>query len=134
MKYILTGSEMKSWEKRTMDTYHVPSILLMERAAGAVTEELLSGDYDLHKILIVCGTGNNGGDGLAVARMLKMKNLKAEVSLVGDVETMTAETRLQFEMYQAIAGNMVTKPDFEEYTVIVDALLGSGCNREVTGV
>lgn len=134
MKYILTGSEMKSWEKRTMDTYHVPSILLMERAAGAVTEELLSGDYDLHKILIVCGTGNNGGDGLAVARMLKMKNLKAEVSLVGDVETMTAETRLQFEMYQAIAGKLVTKPDFEEYTVIVDALLGIGCNREVTGV
>lgn len=134
MRYLLTGSEMKKWEKRTMETYHVPSILLMERAAGAVVKELLSGAYDLHKILLVCGTGNNGGDGLAAARMLKMKNMKVDVCLVGNEDAMTEETRMQFQMYQAISGKMVTTPEFEEYTVIVDALLGIGCNREVVGI
>ena len=67
MKYLVSGREMKNWEKQAMEDYKTPSILLMERAALAVVEELISGAYDLHKVLIACGTGNNGGDGLAVA-------------------------------------------------------------------
>ena len=52
MKYLLSGREMKNWEKQAMEKYKIPSLLLMERAAMAVTEELLSGKYDLHKVLI----------------------------------------------------------------------------------
>lgn len=134
MKYLLTGREMKNWEKKAMEKYKVPSLLLMERAAQAVVRELLGGGYDLHKVLVVCGTGNNGGDGLAVARMLKVRNIAAEVCLLGEEDRMTAETKAQLEMYQAIFGKMVTSPNCGEYTVIVDALLGIGCNRDVTGI
>lgn len=80
MRYLLTGSEMKIWEKKMMEKYQIPSILLMERAAQSVVRELLSGDYDLHRVLVICGTGNNGGDGLAIARMLKWKGISGCVS------------------------------------------------------
>lgn len=133
MRYLLTGREMKNWEKKAMEKYKVPSLLLMERAAQAVVRELFEGEYDLHRVLVVCGTGNNGGDGLAAARMLRMKNISVEVCLIGSTESMTADARLQLEMYQAISGKIVTVSEDTEYTVIVDALLGIGCNRAVTG-
>lgn len=134
MKYLLSGREMKNWEKQAMEKYKIPSLLLMERAAMAVTEELLSGKYDLHKVLIACGTGNNGGDGLAVARMLKMKGYQVDVCIAGALDRLTADAKQQLEMYQAISGKFVTDPAYEEYTVIVDALFGIGCNREITGI
>lgn len=133
MKYLLTGCEMKVWERKMMEKYHTPSLLLMERAAIAVTEELFNGSYDLHKVLIVCGTGNNGGDGIAVARLLTGKKISVDVLLLGEPERMTPETSQQMKMYQAISGKMVTEVCYDEYTVIVDAVLGIGCNREVTG-
>ena len=134
MKYLLSGREMKNWEKQAMEKYRIPSLLLMERAAMAVTEELLSGKYDLHKVLIACGTGNNGGDGLAVARMLKMKGYQVDVCIAGALDRLTVDAKQQLEMYQAISGKFVTDPAYEEYTVIVDALFGIGCNREITGI
>ena len=134
MKYLLSGREMKNWEKQAMEKYKIPSLLLMERAAMAVTEELLSGKYDLHRVLIACGTGNNGGDGLAVARMLKMKGHRVDVCIAGALDRLTVDAKQQLEMYQAISGKFVTDPAYEEYTVIVDALFGIGCNREITGI
>ena len=133
MRYLLTGCEMKSWEKQAMEKYQVPSILLMERAAQSVVRELFTGGYDLHRVLVICGTGNNGGDGLAVARMLKSKEVSVEVLLLGSAETMMGDAKSQFQMYEAICGKMITKPNYSEYTVIVDALFGIGCNREITG-
>lgn len=133
MRFLLTGKEMKIWESRMMEKYKVPSLLLMERAAGTVVRELLQGDYDLRKVLIVCGVGNNGGDGLAAARMLLTKGICVYVDLIGDLERFSMEARQQYEMYRAIGGKFVTQPCFEEYTVIVDAVLGIGCNRDICG-
>ena len=134
MKYLISGKEMKNWEKKAMEKYKVPSLLLMERAAEAVVKEILSGSYHLDKILIACGTGNNGGDGLAIARMLKMNNYQVDVCVVGSLDKMSAEAKIQLEMYQAISGNFVTAPVYDEYTMIVDAIFGIGCNREITGI
>lgn len=134
MKYLLSGQEMKIWERTMMARFHIPSILLMERAAQAVVEEVMNGNYDLRKVLIVCGTGNNGGDGLAAARLLMANKICAEVFIVGNRNRMTEETKQQLEMYKAIFGKIVTEPVYDEYTVIIDALFGIGCNREVTGL
>lgn len=133
MEYILSGREMKQWEKQMMENYKLPSLILMERAAQSVADELTSGHYDLHKVLIVCGTGNNGGDGLAVARMLRMRKISVEVCMVGALERLSGDAKQQFEMYEAISGKFVTIPIYHEYTVIVDAIFGIGCNREITG-
>ncbi len=134
MKYVLTGREMKNWEKQAMEKYKVPSLLLMERAAQAVVEKITDGSYDLHKVLIACGTGNNGGDGLAVARLLKAKGICVEVCLTGALERLSEDAKQQFEMYRAVLGKFVTAPAYHEYTVIVDAIFGIGCNREITGI
>ena len=134
MKYLVSGKEMKAWEKQAMENYKIPSILLMERAAMAVVEELVSGAYDLHKVLIACGTGNNGGDGLAVARLLRTRGVSADVCIAGALERLSAEAKQQLEMYQAISGKFVTAPAFCEYTVMVDAIFGIGCNREISGI
>jgi len=117
-----------------MEKYKIPSLLLMERAAESVVNEILGGSYDLKKILIACGTGNNGGDGLAVARMLKLKGCMVDVCVVGALDRMSSDAKQQLEMYQAISGDFVTAPVYHEYTVIVDAIFGIGCNREITGI
>lgn len=134
MKYLVSGREMKNWEKQAMEDYKTPSILLMERAALAVVEELTSGGYDLHKVLVACGTGNNGGDGLAVARLLKAKGIRVDVCVVGALERLSADAKQQLEMYKAISGKFVTAPAYSEYTVMVDAIFGIGCNREISGI
>ena len=134
MKYLVNGREMKNWEKQAMEDYKTPSILLMERAALAVIEELTSGKYDLHKVLIACGTGNNGGDGLAVARLLKTKGIQTEVCIAGALDRFSPDAKQQFEMYKAVSGKFVTSPAYDEYTVMVDAMFGIGCNRAVEGV
>ncbi len=134
MKYLVSGKEMKNWEKQAMENYKIPSLLLMERAAQKVVEELLSGSYDLKRTLIACGTGNNGGDGLAVARMLLQQGYEVHVCVVGALDKLTQEAKVQLEMYQALDGKFVTAPAYDEYTMIVDAMYGIGCNREISGV
>ena len=134
MKIFLSGREMKNWEKQAMERYKTPSLLLMERAAMAVVKELMIGAYNLRKVLVACGTGNNGGDGLAVARILKVKGIDVDVCVIGALERLSAETKQQLEMYQAISGKFVTAPAFHEYTVMVDGIFGIGCNREITGI
>ena len=134
MKYLISGKEMKNWEKQAMEKYKIPSLLLMERAAEAVVKELTGGSYDLNKILIACGSGNNGGDGLAIARILRLKGYCTDVCIVGALDKMSVEARGQLEMYQAVSGNFVTAPVYDEYTVIVDAVFGIGCNRAITGI
>lgn len=134
MKYLVSGKEMKNWEKQAMENYKTPSILLMERAALAVVDELTCGAYDLHKVLIACGTGNNGGDGLAVARLLTARGIKVDVCVVGPLDKLSQDAKQQLEMYQAISGKFVTAPAFDEYTVMVDAIFGIGCDREISGI
>lgn len=134
MKYLLSGKEMKKWEEQAMEEYKLPSLLLMERAGMAVTEELLSGRYNLQKVLVACGTGNNGGDGLAVARMLMNRGIRVDVCVAGSLENLSEDAKKQLEMYMALMGKFVTAPVYHAYTVIVDALFGIGCDREVTGL
>ena len=57
-----------------------------------------------------------------------------DVCIAGALDRLTVDAKQQLEMYQAISGNFVTDPLYEEYTVIVDALFGIGCNREITGI
>jgi NAD(P)H-hydrate epimerase len=66
--------------------------------------------------------------------MLKMNNYQVDVCVVGSLDKMSAEAKIQLEMYQAISGNFVTAPVYDEYTMIVDAIFGIGCNREITGI
>lgn len=134
MQYILTCGQMKEADRHTIEDIGIPSLVLMERAALAVAEEMEAGGSVPEPILVLCGTGNNGGDGLAIARLLHQKGYRVSVECVGNSDKMTAETRMQYK----IAGNyqipVVNNPDYREYTTIVDALFGVGLTRPVEGV
>ena len=73
MEYLLNSEEMRSCDRRTEEVFGVPSIVLMERAALSCVEALLdlANGFDAGRVLVLCGSGNNGGDGFAIARILK---------------------------------------------------------------
>lgn len=133
MKRIVTGHQMKSLDTYTIETMGMPSLVLMERAALAVVDELLSGRYSLENILVVCGTGNNGGDGVAVARILHLKGYKVTINTIGKSDKYSDGMKAQINIAQKYKVNFVTNPDCSEYTVIVDAIFGVGLARPVTG-
>lgn len=134
MQYLLNCSQMKRADRFTIEEIGVPSMVLMERAALAVAEEMLNAGCAQERILAVCGMGNNGGDGLAIARLLYLKGCKVFVECVGNPDKMTAETRQQYKIVKNYQIPIVNNPDYREYTTIVDALFGVGITRQVEGI
>ena len=102
MRMLVTGKQMKAIDAYTIHTIGVPSLVLMERAALKVAQaaERLWKKGDT--IWAVCGTGNNGADGVAAARMLHLKGYPVRVFLVGNPDKGTEEFRTQL----TIAGNV----------------------------
>lgn len=133
MKPIVTCREMKALDTNTIENMGVPSLVLMERASLKVVEEMEKFLKSEERILVVCGSGNNGGDGIAAARILFLKGYRCEIFLAGKTESMTKETKAQWE----IAGNyhvpFTNNPDWDEYTTIVDAIFGVGLSRPIEG-
>lgn len=136
MKEIVTCQEMKALDRNTIEKMKVPSCVLMERAALKTAEEMekfFAERKEKERILCVCGSGNNGGDGAALARILFLHGFQAEIYMAGSQEHMTEETKRQLE----IAGNyhvpIVNNPEWGEYTTIVDAIFGVGLTRPVEG-
>lgn len=133
MKPIVTCREMKALDANTMEKMEIPSLVLMERASLKVVEEMEKFLKPEDRILVVCGSGNNGGDGIAAARILFLKGYCCEIFLAGKEESMTEETQTQWR----IAGNyhvpFTNNPDWNEYTTIVDAIFGVGLSRPIEG-
>ena len=134
MRYIVSNSEMKELERYTIDYIGVPSIVLMEKAALAVRDVILKIMNADDKVLIVSGTGNNGADGLAVARLLREKGIVCDYSVVGDISKATKEWQLQHDIFKRLYGSSdVTIEKFREYNIIVDAIFGIGLSRNIEG-
>ncbi len=133
MKRILTAAQMKAADGNTIQNMGVPSLVLMERAALACVEELLNGTWDMKKVLAVCGPGNNGGDGTAVARILKTKGIDAELFCLGNPEKYSEGMRAQKKIAENYGVREVKNPIFSEYTVIIDAIFGIGVSRPLAG-
>ena len=133
MEFLVTGAQMKQCDEYTMHEIGIPSMVLMERAALAVTEEMERAQLDLESVLVVCGSGNNGGDGFAVARLLDERGVRVTVAFEGRETSLTAETRLQKNICEKCGIKPCSNYQEREYTVIVDALFGVGLSRPVEG-
>ena len=134
------SAEMKELDRKTIEEAGVPSMVLMERAALVCYEELIAGDFDLKRSICVCGTGNNGGDGIAIARLLKLGGFDASVLLVGDEKHSSKETKKQLLIAEFYGVPILhLKPDDQAslklpvFTTIVDAIFGIGLKRPVEG-
>lgn len=133
MRYIVDSQEMKAIDNYTIQEIGIPSLVLMERAALAVVEQIEKKADKTDRILCICGTGNNGGDGVAVARMLHQKGYAVQCRIVGNPEKCSKETGTQIEIAKKIGVPFVNKEEQREYTIIVDALFGIGLSRDITG-
>ncbi|MBQ7358648.1 MAG: NAD(P)H-hydrate dehydratase [Lachnospiraceae bacterium] len=137
MKKILTANQMKDLDRYTIEEIGIPSMVLMERAALAVFDEIKSYIVDTNlkpsktKVLIVCGGGNNGADGMAVARLLYNYGALVQVILLGDEEKYSEECKKQLYILQNMGMSVGAQIKDAEYDIIVDAMFGIGLKRSL---
>ncbi len=133
MEFLLNAEQMKHCDKDTIEKIGIPSLVLMERAALAVVDEIYRANCDLRSVLVVCGAGNNGGDGFAVARLFDEQGVRVMIAFVGNEESMTEETAAQKQICENCGIKISSNFMQREYTVIVDAIFGIGMSRDAQG-
>lgn len=133
---ILPADQIREADAWTIRTEPIPSIDLMERAATACYYWLIDHLSHDHEIFVVAGTGNNGGDGFAIARLLKAKGFNVQVVLAGDPEQFSPDCRVNYERFlQTSDCKLQTAESWEpgSGSVILDCIFGSGLTRPVEG-
>jgi len=151
---IYNAKEMAEADRITIEDYGVPGAVLMENA-GSQTVDAMEERYgdllydDESAVLVVCGKGNNGGDGFVIARHLYNRGTaRLDLVLLGKGESLTGDAKLNHDIYRKMDGTVLEVEDWEafsrldeeerilsldEYTVIVDAIFGTGLNSPVRG-
>lgn len=140
--WVVTAEQMQTLDRRTIQETKVPGITLMERAGtGAMTYLIEAyGSPKGKKVVILCGKGNNGGDGLVVARLMAKKGAKLKVVLMAPLKALSPDAKIMYRrLSKIIRPSLVTVNPSEEslhsFTrdadILVDALLGTGLSSAV---
>ena len=139
MQYLVSGKEMKLLDQNTSSKFHVPELVLMEQAAMTFVRRLFFLQKEYHKeisnVLILCGSGNNGADGLAIARLFMQEGLTSCVCLCGEAagHKTTESYQTQKAICQAYQIRMEEKIPEEDFDLVIDALFGIGLSRNIEG-
>ncbi len=129
---LSTANEMMLADKNTVEKYGVPTLLLMEHAAQAVVSEMEKRDLVSNKkIVVVCGKGNNGGDGYAIARLLYMTGADVSVINAFAMTPVGKDAEINFNACKSLGVPFVTGKDLKFADIIVDALFGVGMNNRL---
>ncbi|MCE7965270.1 MAG: NAD(P)H-hydrate dehydratase [Nitrospira sp. NTP2] len=142
---IVTAEQMRTLDRRTITEAQVPGLTLMERAGTGVVAHLEQryGSPAGKVVTIVCGKGNNGGDGFVIGRLLKRKKAKVHVLLLVSPQDLARDAKTMYQRFLRSAGpSAVTRPTgsdtmrrrLESSELIVDAILGTGLSTPVTGL
>ena len=144
MQRIVSAEEMRWCDEITINTYGIPGLLLMENAGRGVTEVIKQEFSPLESkhILIVCGKGNNGGDGFVVARLLSNSRANISILLMTSPSDLRGDAKTNFEILQSIAkksSGLLTIYRFSKRRlatlpqpdIIVDAMFGTGFTGSV---
>ena len=131
---LLTADECRLAEKETI-LGGTSGETLMENAGKALVD-LVTQQFKPRAVLVVCGTGNNGGDGFVVARMLKEKNWQVTLAILGNPDDIKNDAKKARDKWNMSGGATRTfVPDLlKESALIVDAIFGTGLDRNVDGV
>jgi ADP-dependent NAD(P)H-hydrate dehydratase / NAD(P)H-hydrate epimerase len=143
---ILTSAQMREADRRTTDEIGIPSIVLMENAGRQVVaaiEAMFSELGELH-VAVLCGRGNNGGDGFVVARTLLQRGVEVSTFLVGDVTEVRGDARVNLEVLGHLGHTIVEVNDSQAWELhfseirgcdmLVDALFGTGLKTPLSGL
>ncbi|MFH1239535.1 MAG: NAD(P)H-hydrate epimerase [bacterium] len=142
----VTAEQMRQIDRRAIQEFGIPGVVLMENAGRAVSREVMAllGDSSRSTVVIFCGKGNNGGDGYVVARHLLNKGLKVILFLLAHKDDIKGDARINLDILlkmklpvneinklQDLAG---FKADISSGDLIVDAILGTGVKGKVEGL
>ncbi len=143
---VLNTDQMREADRRTIHEIGIPSIVLMENAGrqAVAAMEAAFEDLTLSRVAVLCGRGNNGGDGFVVARTLVQRGVDTSVFLIGSVSDVQGDARTNIEVLGRIGLTVVEITSAQEWElhfseiseceVIVDAMLGTGFHGELTGL
>jgi hydroxyethylthiazole kinase-like uncharacterized protein yjeF len=137
MTELLTAAQMRAIEAAAIASGEVTGLELMERAGRGVVEAIFEEWPELratsHRAVVLCGPGNNGGDGFVVARLLKEWGWEVEVFLYGDPGKLPPDARANYQRWRAMGEvaslSVVAEPGFPGCDLAVDALFGTGLAR-----
>jgi hydroxyethylthiazole kinase-like uncharacterized protein yjeF len=137
---IFSAEQIKACDAYTTREAGISSLDLMERAAGKCVEWIMMHMPKDSVFIILCGTGNNGGDGLAITRMLHQQGYAVKAFLLQFGPELSSDCRYNLQRLQKAGEDLVDTlqpesliTDIPEHIIIIDALLGTGTNREVEG-
>jgi hydroxyethylthiazole kinase-like uncharacterized protein yjeF len=135
LKKILNVAQIREADNYTIKNNPITSIELMESAANSFVKALEKEELTSKKIIVVCGPGNNGGDGFAVCRILKRKGFDASALLVKFKETLSPDCEVNKNRLEKVLTIESSSPsfDFSQYDLIIDAIFGSGLNSPIKG-
>ena len=131
----ITAEQMRHYDSYTINTIGIPSLVLMERAALAVRDEILNAfPLNLDHVVVVAGSGNNGGDGLDVARLLHIAGVRVTILNVGNPDHASAEHQVQDKICQYYQIPQTRdRTILNRASLVVDAMFGIGIDRPVKG-
>ncbi len=138
---VLSREQIRAFDAQAI-AMRVPSLVLMENAGRNATDvlerEMLSGSARGKRVVVLCGTGNNGGDGFVIARQLLTRRADVSVALVGDRGKLSADAKANADAWVGLGGALGTITEarsltsrFEDAGAVVDAIFGTGLDRPV---
>jgi NAD(P)H-hydrate epimerase len=143
---VLNAAQMREADRRTIEDVGIPSLVLMENAGRQVVAamEAIHTDLSERQVAVLCGRGNNGGDGFVVARTLVQRGVDVSVFLIGRVADVRGDARTNLEVLGHLGITVVEIADGQAWelhlseirdcTLIVDAIFGTGLNAPVSGL
>jgi NAD(P)H-hydrate epimerase len=143
---VLNAAQMREADRRTIDEIGIPSIVLMENAGRQVVAAIEAVHDDLlqRTVAVLCGRGNNGGDGFVVARTLAQRGVAVSIFLLGRVADVRGDARLNLEILGRLGLTVVEIADSQAWelhasevtgsTLIVDAIFGTGLSAPLAGL
>jgi len=136
---IFSASQIRKWDEATIREQGLQESELMERAASSAKNWLLENGFGKFTIYIFCGKGNNGGDGLALARLLMQEKINVKIFILETGKPGTPGFQENLHKLQLLHCDLHFLPSAEHYPVltrdilVIDALFGTGLNRPLTG-
>lgn len=134
MQYIVTKQEMQVIDTYAIEYIGIPDIVMMERAALKLVKQIEKVNSNKGRILIVVEGGNNGGDGLAAARILLERGYAVDVYYIGELTKTTEAFQIQLIILKNMNVNFLKGIPDKDYSVIVDGIFGVGLSRKIEGV
>ncbi|MCS7309466.1 MAG: NAD(P)H-hydrate dehydratase [Armatimonadetes bacterium] len=141
---LVTAKEMREMDRRTVEEFGIPGLLLMENAGLQVVHhaERRFGSWEGKRVLVLCGSGNNGGDGMVVARHAARRGARVQVVLVAEPERVKGDALTNLRIVQKLGLPLHVLRSVDELSMlwergwhlVVDALLGVGITGEVRGL